>query len=146
MSSMLRLTIITRLRKTTRSCFLTGMIERKVTNTILISLKKLNSTKLEIDATMYKSDKIALISTLEQKPFFNKLSEECGGCWYTNDNGFEKESAGLLVDNTRYTQGLPGPRSVLTKTSFSKLELFIRYGNSIKSNRTPALLLLFLTL
>ena len=63
-----------------------------------------------------------LLVSFAQKPFFTKLSEECGGCWYTNDNGFEKESTGLLVDNTRYTQGLPGPRSVPTKV-FSQLKL-----------------------
>jgi len=56
------------------------------------------------------SDKVLLLNWYDRKkPFFNKLSDECGGCWFTNENEFEKESTGILVDNTRFVQGLEGP-------------------------------------
>merc|ERR1712050_160906 len=55
-------------------------------------------------------DKVLLLNWYDRKkPFFNKLSDECGGCWYTNENKFEHETTGILVDNTRYVQGLEGP-------------------------------------
>ena len=33
-----------------------------------------------------------------------KLPSYCGECWFTNQQQFEKEAAGLLIDNTRFVE------------------------------------------
>ena len=32
--------------------------------------------------------------------YIAKSSENCGGCWFTNDRNFEKSASGIIVDNT----------------------------------------------
>lgn len=34
------------------------------------------------------------------KNFIEKLDDDCGGCWHTNDRNFEKSADGIIVDNT----------------------------------------------
>ena len=33
-----------------------------------------------------------------------KLAPYCGGCWLTNQQQYEKEANGMLLDNTRYVE------------------------------------------
>ena len=33
-----------------------------------------------------------------------KLPPYCGECWFTNQQQFEKQAAGLLIDNTRFVE------------------------------------------
>ena len=34
-------------------------------------------------------------------PYIEQLTENCGGCWYTNDRNFEKMADAIVFDNTR---------------------------------------------
>lgn len=40
-----------------------------------------------------------------------KLPPYCGGCWFTNQQQYEKQASGMLLDNTRYVEkrGLGAP-------------------------------------
>lgn len=54
--------------------------------------------------TKVDSSNYATKQRFEGKKFLRKLSPKCGGCYYTNDQIFEKSATAILVDNWYFWQ------------------------------------------
>merc|ERR1712021_186464 len=51
------------------------------------------------------SDKLLILNWFDNKyQYMRKLAPYCGGCWLTNQQEYEKQAAGMLLDNTRYVE------------------------------------------